>query len=102
MSMFAVVSQVNGDIGFVVNVTKGDIEQAKQLALEGFARWNDCETYPEYEQVGFAEPSMELMDEAGIEYTIDDYYENWDSDDWYYMKNPAVKTEYDGIEEVVL
>ena len=49
---------------------KADYAKAKELALIGWGRWNNPEQYPEYEQVGYAEPAMELMDGAGIQYRI--------------------------------
>ena len=79
---FVVWSALNG-IGFGVRVNAKDYEKAKELAKEGFDRWNNPEEYPEYHDVGWAEPSMELMDEAGIEYEIleideyDDEFPDW-------------------------
>lgn len=79
---FVVWSALNG-IGFGVRVKEEDYEKAKELAKKGFDRWNNPEEYPEYHDVGWAEPSMELMDEAGIEYEIleinedDDEFPDW-------------------------
>lgn len=70
-------------IGFGVRVDEDNFEKAKELCSNGFAMWNNIEKYPEYEQLGWAEPSMELMDEAGIEYEIleidedDDEFPDW-------------------------
>ena len=70
-------------IGFGVRVDEDNFEKAKELCSNGFAMWNNIEEYPEYEQLGWAEPSMELMDEAGIEYEIleidedDDEFPDW-------------------------
>ncbi len=58
------------DIWFGVEVEEKDLHKAIELAEEGFARWNNPDEYPEYHDVGYAEPSMEMMDEAGIQYRI--------------------------------
>ncbi len=70
-------------IGFGVRVNEEDYEKAKELCSEGFAKWNNPSEYPEYHDVGWAEPAMELMDEVGIEYEIleidedDDEFPDW-------------------------
>lgn len=66
---FVVWSYTN-EIGFGVRVDAKDYEKAKELAAEGFNRWNNTEEYPEYESCGYAEPAMELLDIAGIDYEI--------------------------------
>lgn len=66
---FVIWSSMN-EIGFGVCVAEKDYEKAKELAEEGFSRWNNTEEYPEYYGSGLAEPAEELMDEAGIEYEI--------------------------------
>ena len=71
---FAVASFTN-DMAFLVTVDEADYEKAKEICAEGFARWFNVEEYPEYHDVGYAEPSMWMMDEAGIKYEIDDYPE---------------------------
>ncbi len=79
---FAVWSYMNG-IGFGVRVNEEDYEKAKELAKEGFDRWNNTEEYPEYHDVVWAEPAMELMDNVGIKYEIldidekDDEFPDW-------------------------
>ena len=78
--VFIIWSMCN-EMGFGVEVEEKDFEQAKELALEGWHRWNDPEEYPEYEQSGYAEPSMELMGEAGIQYRILDEEEITDEKD---------------------
>ena len=78
-NVFIIWSELN-EIGFGVEVISGDVEKAKELALDGWFRWNDPVRYPEYEACGYAEPSMELMDEAGIEYRILDEDEITDPD----------------------
>lgn len=67
--IFAIWSNIN-EIGFGVEVEEKDLEKAIILAEEGFCRWNNLDEYLEYESLGYAEPSMELMDEAGIQYRI--------------------------------
>lgn len=62
-------SEMN-EMGFGVEVEEEDVERATKIAEEGFRQWNDSETYPEYHDVGYAEPSMWLLDEAGIKYRI--------------------------------
>ena len=66
---FIIWSLMNS-MGFGVEVDEADYAKAKELALIGWGRWNNPEQYPEYEQVGYAEPAMELMDGAGIQYRI--------------------------------
>ena len=78
--VFLIWSPLN-EMGFGVEVEEEDLRKAIELAEEGFARWNDPEEYPEYEGDGYAEPSMELMDEAGIKYRILDEEEMTDPDD---------------------
>lgn len=67
--VFIIWSSMN-QMGFGVEVEEKDYSKAKELALDGWDKWNNPEEYPEYHDVGFAEPSMELMDEAGIKYRI--------------------------------
>ena len=69
-------------MGFGVRVDSNDYEKAKELALEGWHRWNDPEEYPEYEGFGYAEPAMELMDEAGIKYEILNVDDEDEFPDW--------------------
>lgn len=78
--IFLIWSEMN-QIGFGVEVEEEDVEKAVELAQEGFDRWNWPDEYPEYHDVGYAEPSMELMDEAGIKYKIIDTEELTDPDD---------------------
>ena len=66
---FVIWSDLN-NIGFGVQVDKKDYDKAKELAIEGFRRWNAPEEYPQYHDVGFAEPTEELLKEAGIEFNI--------------------------------
>lgn len=68
---FIIWSDLN-QIGFGVEVEEKDYESAKHLALEGFSRWNQPSEYPEYESYGWAEPSMELLNNFGIEHRIID------------------------------
>lgn len=96
MKEFAVTSMMNS-IGFVVKIQDDSrLEEAKLLASEGLHRWFDLDNYPEYHDVGCAEPSMFLLDEAGIEYEIDSYYYGDDC----CLGDPVVKKEYEGLEEV--
>lgn len=78
---FAIWSELNA-LGFGVRVDTNDYDKAKELASEGFSRWNDPLAYPEYHDVGYAEPAMELMDEAKIEYEILDIDEGDEFPDW--------------------
>lgn len=78
--VFIIWSDMN-EMGFGVEVEEKDLYKAVKLAEEGFSRWNNPEEYPEYEQVGYAEPLMELMDEAGIQYRILDEEEITDPND---------------------
>lgn len=71
MKTFSIWSELNS-MGFAVKVNDKDYDKAVHLALEGWHKWNDPEEYPEYEAYGYAEPSMELLDEAGIQYEIID------------------------------
>ena len=73
-------SEMN-QMGFGVEVEQEDVKRAAELAEEGFRRWNDPETYPEYYYDGYAEPSEWLLDEAGIKYRILDEEEMTDPDD---------------------
>ena len=57
-------------MGFGVEVEEADYEKAKELALDGWRKWNNPEEYPEYETLGYAEPSEILMKEAGIDFRI--------------------------------
>lgn len=66
---FVIWSELN-QIGFGVEVDEKDYEWAKDLSLTGWNQWNNPEKYPEYESMGYAEPSMKLMDMAGIKYRI--------------------------------
>lgn len=66
---FVIWSELN-QIGFGVEVDEKDYEWAKDLSLTGWNQWNDPEKYPEYESMGYAEPSMKLMDMAGIKYRM--------------------------------
>lgn len=78
--IFVIWSYCN-EIGFGVEVDEKDYDKAVELAVEGWEKWKDPEEYPEYEQAGYAEPSCELLDEAGIEYRILDEEEITDPDD---------------------
>lgn len=72
-------SETNPDIAFVVRFSDDDYKQGKELALEGFSLW--CFQEPtkhlpdaeEWQDAGFAEPSMYLLDKAGIAYEILDW-----------------------------
>ena len=83
--VFAVWSYLN-QIGFAVRVNESDYSKAKELAYTGFSRWNDVDNFPEYHDVGFAEPTMELLELAGIQYEIlsipeyEDYFPDWVED----------------------
>ncbi len=70
MKRVFIIWSVMNQIGFGVEVEEKDYSKAKELALDGWNKWNNPDEYPEYHDVGFAEPSMELMDEAGIKYRI--------------------------------
>lgn len=106
MKAFAVVSDENPGIGFVVKVKdEKDYDRAKRIALHGFERWNNPEFYPECAYCGYSEPSKYLLDEVGIPCEIDDYYEECELKDCIYPSNYEsmairVKPEYEGIEEV--
>jgi hypothetical protein len=78
--VFIIWSTMN-QMGFGVEVEEKDYEKAKEIALEGWYQWNNPEEYPDYEQVGYAEPSMILMDEANIKYRILDENEITDPND---------------------
>ena len=67
--VFIIWSDLN-QMGFGVEVNAKDYDKAKELALEGWHRWNCPNEYPEYEFMGYAEPATELLDEAEIEYKI--------------------------------
>lgn len=73
-------SEMN-ELGFGIEVEEGDVEKAVELAEEGFRQWNCPSEYPEYHDVGYAEPSMFLLDEAGIKYRIIDEEEMTDPND---------------------
>lgn len=61
-------SDIMNDIYFAVEVADNtDIGKAKQLISEGYDRWMNTEDYPEYECLGYAEPSEMLLKENGIE-----------------------------------
>ena len=64
---FIIYSYFN-DFGIAFKVDEKDYEKAKELAYEGFDRWHDPIKYPEYHDIGYAEPSEELLKEAGIKY----------------------------------
>lgn len=69
MKKFTICDELN-EMYFGVEVSDADYEKAKELCLEGLSRWYDVENFPEYECVGYAEPAMELMNEAWIKYKI--------------------------------
>ena len=75
---FEVYSSMNM-LGFVVTVNAEDYDRAMELAWKGFDMWNNPEEFPEYYDLGYTEPSRELMDEAGIEYEISDI--DWDEEE---------------------
>lgn len=62
-------SELN-QLGFGLEVEEEDVEKAVELAEEGFRQWNCPSEYPEYHDVGYAEPSMWMLDEAGIKYRL--------------------------------
>lgn len=68
---FVIWSDIN-HIGFGIVVDAPYYETAKRLSLEGFSRWNNREDYPEYEHVGYVEPAIDLMKEAGIIFDVID------------------------------
>lgn len=73
---FIVEDVTNLDIAFAVTVDEKDYEKAKELCLEGYTRWHNPECYPEYEFLGYAEPSEILMNDAGIKSIIEDPFED--------------------------
>lgn len=87
MRTFAIVNEEDRD-GFVIKVEDYDFERAVKLAYEGYYKWRNVSQYPEYEDFGYAEPAMFLLEEAKIEY----------EEDGYYLDNGKVKPEYKDIE----
>lgn len=82
---FIIWSDLN-QMGFGVEVNAEDYSKAIPLALEGWRKWNNPEEFPEYEASGYAEPSMEMLDDAGIKYQILDEEEITDPDNPDYFR----------------
>ena len=67
--------------GIEAEVDETNIEKAKELIVKGYDGWHDVEGHPEWETVGYAEPSMELLRKEGIEYRLLDDEEITDPND---------------------
>lgn len=76
---FIIYSDFN-DIGVAFRVDEKDYKKAVDLAHEGFFRWNNPEVYPEYQDMGYSEPSELFLKGAGIEYDSVDLKE-WMADE---------------------
>lgn len=70
MSKVIIVWSSLNDMGFGLEVSEEDAQVVAYIAENGFSNWFDTENYPEYHDLGYAEPTEDILKEKGIEYRL--------------------------------